>query len=75
MNENKPNTYTQISKLICDWTDKKKYLIHYGMLKIYVRHGMIVDKVHELISIRQSKWLEKYINFKTQKRNKAKKDF
>ena len=45
------------------------------MLKIYVRHGMIVEKVHNVISIKQSKWLEKYIGFNTQKRNKAKNDF
>ena len=61
-------------KLVCDWTDKKKYLIHYRMLKIYVRHGMIVEKIHEIISFKQSKWLEKYTSFNTQKRNKAKND-
>ena len=67
----KPDTYTQTKKLICDWSDKKNYLIHYRMLKFYVRHGMIVDKVHSIISFRQSRWLEKNINFSTQKRNKA----
>ena len=36
---------------------------------------MIVDKVHEIISFRQSRWLEKYINFNTQKRNQAVNDF
>ena len=36
---------------------------------------MIVDKVHEIISFKQSKWLEKYINFNTQKRNQAINDF
>ena len=36
---------------------------------------MIVEKIHEIISFRQSKWLEKYISFNTQKRNKAKTDF
>ena len=45
------------------------------MLKFYVRHGMVVEKVHEVISFKQSKWLEKYINFNRQKRNKAKNDF
>ena len=39
------------------------------MLKFYVRHGMVVDKIHEKISFIQSKWLEKYISFITQKRN------
>ena len=71
----KPENYTKSKKLICDWTDKKKYLIRYRMLKFYVRHGMIVEKIHEIISFKQSKWLESYISFNTQKRNKAKSDF
>ena len=71
MKEIIPDTYTQTKKLICDWSDKKNYLIHHRMLKFYVRHGMIVDKVHEIISFEQSKWLEKYMNFNTQKRNQA----
>ena len=36
---------------------------------------MVVDKVHEIISFKQNKWLEKYINFNTQKRNMAKNYF
>ena len=32
---------------------------------------MIVDKVHNSISFRQSRWLEKYIKFNTHKRNQA----
>ena len=42
----KPKSYAKSKKLICDWTDKKNYLIHYRMLKFYVRHGMVVDKIH-----------------------------
>ena len=75
MNNNKPKKYTKSKKLICDWTDKKKYLIHYRMLKFYVRHGIIVEKFHEIISFKQSRWLEKYISFNTQKRNRAINDF
>ena len=75
MKEIKPITYNQTKKLICDWSDKKNYLIHYRMLKFYIRHGLIIDKVHNIISFRQSRWLEKYISFNTQKRNKAKNDF
>ena len=55
MKEIKPDTYIQTSKLICDWSDKKNYLVHYRMLKFYVRHGMIVDKVHNVISFKQSR--------------------
>ena len=45
------------------------------MLKFYMRHGMTVNKVHDIISFRQSRWLEKYINVNTQKRNQAAIDF
>ena len=40
-----------------------------------ISKGMIVEKIHELISFKQSKWLEKDIKCNTQKRNKAKNDF
>ena len=67
MKQIKPITYTQTKKLICDWSDKKNYLVHHRMLKLYVRHGMIIDNVHSVISFKQSNWLEKYINFNTRK--------
>ena len=49
------------------------------MLKIHVRHGILVDEKFEVISFRQSKWLEKNINFSKQKGNRyengSEKDF
>ena len=71
----KPDAYTQAKKQICDWTDKKSFLNDFRMLKVYVRHGMVIDKVLETFSFRQIEWLEKYIHFKTQKRNQTKNDF
>ena len=70
-----PKNYVSHKKLICDWTDKRNYLIHYRMLKFYVRHGMKIKQVRRVISFKQSKWLEKYIDFNTQKRNQAVNDF
>ena len=70
-----PDTFTQTKILICDWSDKKICLVHYRELRFYVRHGMVVEKVHSVTSFKQSKWLEKYVSFNTQKRNKAKNDF
>ena len=75
MKKIRPKNYTISKKLICDWTDKKIYLIHYRMLKFYVGHGLVLEKIHEKVSFTQSKWLEKYISFNTQKRNRAKNDF
>ena len=45
------------------------------MSKFYVRHGMVVDEVHEIISFKQSKWLEKIHFFITRKKNLATNDF
>ena len=75
MKKFKLDTYTQTKKLISDWSDKKNYLVQYRLLKFYVTHGMIIDKDHEIISFRQSRWLEIYIYFNTQKRNQAVNDF
>ena len=70
-----PKNYVSHKKLICDWTDKRNYLIHYGMLKVYVRHGMKLKQIHRVPFFKQNKWLEKYIDFNTQKRNQAVNDF
>ena len=75
MKEIKPEIFIKSKKLICDWTDKKNYLVHYRISKFYIRHGLIVDKIHERISFKQSKWLEKYTSVNYQKRNKPKNDF
>ena len=45
------------------------------MLKFFVTHGMVVEKAHEIISIWQSRWPEKYISSHAQKPKNAKNDF
>ena len=55
MKQIKPKNFKKSQKIICDWNDKKSYLVHYRMLKFYIRHGMIADKVHEINSFEQSK--------------------
>ena len=56
MKKIKPKNYIKSKKINCDWTDKKINLVHYRIFKFYVRHGMIVEKVHGIISFKQSKW-------------------
>ena len=52
----KPDTYTQTKKLLCDWSDKKNYLIHYMMLKFYVRHFMLIKFMKYLHLNKVSGW-------------------
>ena len=54
-----PKNYVSHKKLICDWTDKRNYLIHYRMLKFYIKHGIKIKQVHSIISFKQNKWLDR----------------
>ena len=73
-NVNQPN-YKPTSKLMCDVTNKTKYMIQYRVFKIYINMGMKVTKIQTIYRFKQSLWLEKYIIHNTQKRTKAKTNF
>ena len=75
MNSVKQPNYKPTEKLMCDLTNKQKYMIHYRMFKFYIIMGMKVTKIHTIYRFKQSLWLEKYINHYTQKRTKAKRNF
>ena len=75
MKEHEPNPHRPTSKLICDQTNKEYYIIHYRNLKFYLRMGMIIKKVHRIVSFDQSPWLKAYIDYNTQKRAQADSDF
>ncbi|MBV2113503.1 MAG: hypothetical protein KUF82_21330, partial [Candidatus Thiodiazotropha sp. (ex Ctena orbiculata)] len=62
-------------KLLLTFYDKKKYVIHYSILKEYIKLGMKVKKVHRTISFEESDWLKKYINFNTEQRKNSKSNF
>ena len=75
MREHAPNPNRPTSKLICDHTNKEYYIVHYRNLKFYLRMGMILKKVHRIVSFDQSPWLKPYIDYNTQKRAQADSDF
>ena len=63
------------NKLISDLRSKQRYALHYRNLKLYMRLGMVVTKIHRIISFTQSRWLKPYIDFNTEQRQKAANDF
>ena len=73
-NVNQPK-YKPTSKLMCDVTNKSKYMIHYRMFKFYLNQGMKVTKIHTIYRFKQSAWLGKYIDQNIQKRTVAKTNF
>ena len=50
---------------------KKKYVIHYENLKLYLRLVLKLKKIHRALEFNQSQLLKQYVKFNTQKRIKA----
>ena len=64
-----------VSKLITTLNDKKKYVIHYRNLQLYLSLGMKLKKIHRILEFDQLKWLIEHIDFNTQERTNAKNAF
>ncbi|KAK0056091.1 hypothetical protein Bpfe_014492 [Biomphalaria pfeifferi] len=58
-------------KLIPNLMNKEKYVVHYRTLKLYLKLGMNLTKVHRVISFHQTAWLKPYIDFNTEKRKQS----
>ena len=62
-------------KLVPNLLDKEGYVVDIRNLKYYCEQGLIVTKVHSVITFKQSLWMKSYIDFNTAKRKQAKNDF
>ena len=59
-------------KLILDQNNKTEYMVHYMMLKFYVKMGVKVTKIHRVIKFKQDYMCRDYIQNNTNKRATAK---
>lgn len=69
------NPKSSLEKLIPNLHNKSKYVLHYRNLQQYIKHGLILKKIHRILTFKQSSWLKPYIELNTEMRKKAKNAF
>ena len=62
-------------KLVCNLSNKKKYVTYINSLKQALNHGLKLKKIHRVIEFNQDAWLEPYIDKNTKLRKVAPNDF
>ena len=48
--------YEPTEKLIMNQTNKQRYFLHYRDLKIFIRYGLRIVKIHTVYKFKQSPW-------------------
>ena len=62
-------------KLVPNFFDKEKYMLHHRNLQLCLRLGLKTKKVHRALEFNQSKWLKQCIKLYAQERIEAEKEW
>ena len=62
-------------KLVCNLSNKKKYVTHINSLKQALNHRLKLKKIYRVIEVNQDAWLEPYIDKNTELRKAAPNDY
>ena len=60
------------TKLVSNLMDKTRYVTHYRCLQFYIKHGMVLTKVHRVVSFTQRPFMQPFIKFCNDGRKKCK---
>ena len=63
------------NKLVQTLGNKEKYVIHERYLKQVIDAGLVLKAIHRVVEFQQKPWMEKYIDFNTDKRKAASNEF
>ena len=61
-----------VKKLVSNFFDNEKYMLHYENLHLYSRLGLKLKKVHRVLEFNHSQWLKPYLEFSA-KNNRCRK--
>lgn len=62
-------------RLLLTLENKRNYIVHYRNLKLYLKHGLVLKKIHKVIQFHQEPFLKKYIEHNTTLRMAATNSF
>ena len=65
----------KVEKLIPNLNDKTKYVLHHEDLKLYLRQGLKLTKIHRGITFVETDFIKPYIDLNTDMRTKGTTDF
>jgi len=65
----------KVDKLIPNLHDKDRYVIHHETLKLYLKLGLKLKRVHKGIKFTETDWLKQYIDHNTKLRTAATTNF
>lgn len=69
--QNGGNKSFKCEKLIASFLPKKNYVLHIKNLKLYLKLGLKIQKVHKVLEFSQEAFLKPYIKLCTEKRQMA----
>lgn len=66
---------TNVKKLVLNLNNKENYIIHYVNLRQCLANGLVLKKIHRILTFHQSCWLKSYVDLNIKKRQQATNDF
>ena len=66
-----------VERLIPNLYGKKRHVIHIRALdeELFLKHGLVLERIHKAIEFKQLAWMKEYIDFNTKLRTAATNDF
>ena len=75
INEDPVDPESRVEKLVPNLYDKKNYIIHIWAVDQTLKPRLVLERIHHAIEFDQPAWMEPYLDFITQLRTKATKNF
>ena len=63
------------TKLVTTLLDKTKYATHHSTTQLYIKRGLVMKKIHRIVTFTEKEFMKSYIDLNTGLRKSAKNDF